>query len=112
MTLRWPVGRRHKFNAQQTMREWADGSVIRFDSKREAEYFDGLALAQKGGPLLFFLRQVPIHLPGGVTYRLDFLEFWANGDIRWVDVKGRKTQQYIDKKKQVEALYPIKITEA
>jgi len=103
---------KHKFFAKPATREWADGSVIHFASTKEARYFDQLQLAEKGGHLLFFLRQVPFHLPGGVTYRLDYLEFWSTGEVRCVDVKGRKTKQYIDKKKQVEALYPVKIIEA
>ena len=55
--------------------------------------------------------QVPFHLPGGVKYILDFLIFWANGEVTFVDVKGMKTAIYILKKKQVEDLYKIKIEE-
>lgn len=103
---------KHKFGAKQARRTWSDGSEIKFPSKREASYYDELMLAKKSGELLFFLRQVPFHLPGGVTFRLDFLEFWADGTVRCVDPKGRKTAQYIDKKKMVEALYPVTIEEA
>jgi len=84
---------------------------IRFDSKREANYYSQLKLAQSNGELLYFLRQVPIHLDGGVKYRVDFLEFWKNGDIRYVDVKGFKTREYLIKKKLIETKYPIKIIE-
>jgi Protein of unknown function (DUF1064) len=96
----------HKFHAQPTEVEG-----IKFPSKKEAHYFGELFLAQKAGELLFFLRQVPFHLPGGIVYRVDFAEFWKNGEVRFVDVKGYKTRTYIDKRKQVEALYPIKILE-
>jgi len=84
---------------------------IRFDSKKESNYYSRLKLAQSSGELLYFLRQVPIHLDGGVKYRVDFLEFWKNGDIRYVDVKGFRTKEYLLKKKLIEAKYPIKIIE-
>ena len=84
---------------------------IRFASKREADHYQNLLLAKKSGALLYFLRQVPFHLPGGVRYVLDFLEFWADGEVRCVDVKGMKTPMYIVKRKIVEDLYPIKILE-
>lgn len=98
---------RHKFHNIPTE---VDGII--FHSKKEAQYWQDLLLARKSGELLFALRQVPFHLPGGVSYRVDFLEFWRDGDVRAVDVKGFKTRAYIDKKKLVEALYPIKIIEA
>src|SRR5258708_1281048 len=86
-----------------------DVDGIPFHSKKEANYWQGLLLARRSGDLLFALRQVPLHLPGGVSYRVDFLEFWRDGSVRFVDVKGFKTRSYIDKKKLVEALYPIEI---
>lgn len=97
---------RHKFNAVRTE---VDG--VSFSSKKEANYWRELQLAKQSQSLLFALRQVPFHLPGGVTYRVDFAEFWSNGEVRFVDVKGFKTREYINKKKQVEALYPVKIIE-
>lgn len=97
---------RHKFNAIRTE---VDG--IKFSSKSEAKRYKNLMLLQASGEVLFFLRQVPIHLPGNTKYVLDFLIFWANGDVTFEDVKGMKTPMYILKKKQVEALYPISITE-
>ncbi len=97
---------RHKFRAQATE---VDG--IRFSSKRESRYYCELLLARQSGSLLFFLRQVPFHLPGGVRYVCDFVEFWSSGEVRFVDVKGFKTPMYTAKRKIVEAQYPIKITE-
>lgn len=97
---------RHKFNAIPTE---VDG--IRFASKREARYFSQLQMARKSGELLFFLRQVPFHLPGGVRYVCDFAEFWKSGEVRFVDCKGFRTAGYKSKKRIVEATYPIKILE-
>lgn len=97
---------RHKFGAVRTER---DG--IKFQSKKEARYFDFLQLEQKAGRVLFFLRQVPFHLPGGVIYRVDFQVFFRHGDVLFIDVKGMRTPEYITKKKLVEALYPVTIEE-
>ncbi len=102
--MSWPI--RHKFNAVRT-----EVHGVKFSSKREATYYQQLLLAQKSGDLLFFLRQVPLHLAGGVRYVCDFLEFWKNGDVRFVDTKGFRTPMYIAKRKMVEATYPIQILE-
>lgn len=97
---------KHKFKNVPTE---ADG--YRFSSKKEANYFRQLCLARKSGELLFFLRQVPFHIKGGIVYRADFLEFWKSGDIRIVDVKGFKTEGYKIKKRLVESEYPVTILE-
>jgi hypothetical protein len=81
----------------------------RFDSKAEARYYDGLVLLKQGGEVVFFLRQVPFHLPGGVTYRCDFQVFYADGTVAFVDVKGMETPEFRTKKRLVESLYPIEI---
>ncbi|MCP4652598.1 MAG: DUF1064 domain-containing protein [Candidatus Omnitrophica bacterium] len=95
---------RHKFNAKQTIR---DG--IKFPSKKEARYYDELKMKVEAGIVLFFLRQVPLHLPGGVTMRIDFLEFHTDGTAHFVDTKGVITANWRDKKKIAETLYPIEI---
>ncbi len=82
---------------------------MNFHSKKEADYYCRLKLLQKAGEILYFLRQVPFHLPGNVTYRIDFLEFHADGSIHYIDVKGYETQAFKRSKKQVEALYPVRI---
>lgn len=102
---------RHKFNARQALRTWPDSSIIKFASQKEARHYDDNLLAIRSGDLLFQLRQVPVHLPGGIKYVLDFLEFWADGEVRMVDVKGRRLPEYIRSMKMVEALYPVTITE-
>ena len=95
---------RHKFGAKP---QNLDG--IRFDSKAEAQYYQKLKIAQRTKELLFFLRQVPFHLPGGVKYVVDFQEFWADGNVVFTDVKGMETPEFKTKKKLVESLYPITI---
>ena len=96
----------HKFRARQT--EY-DG--IKFPSKKEAEFYLDLKMRQLSGNLLFFLRQVPFHLPGNVRYVVDFVTFDPDGTVHFIDTKGMRTESYIAKKKIVEALYPIEIEE-
>jgi hypothetical protein len=97
---------RHKFNAKPTQ---CDG--IKFSSKKEAKRYTELRLAQQAGLVEMFLRQVPFHLPAGIKYICDFMVFWQDGSVTVEDVKGYKTDIYILKKKQVETIYPIEITE-
>lgn len=97
---------RHKFGARKVER---DG--IKFDSKKEARRYDELKLLVRAGKVLFFLRQVPFDLPGGIKYRIDFLIFWADGTVTFEDVKGFRTKDFIMKKKMVEDLYPVEIEE-
>ena len=96
--------RKHKFGAVATER---DGQ--RFDSKKEGRYYDQLKLRMQAGEVVMFLRQVPFHLPGGVTYRVDFQEFLADGSVRFVDVKGVETESFKVKKRMVETIYPVEI---
>lgn len=95
---------RHKFNAVQTE---CDG--IKFSSKKEARYYQGLKLLVKSGEVVFFLRQTPFHLPGGVKLVVDFTEFRADGSVHFIDTKGVETESFKAKRRMVEAIYPIKI---
>ena len=95
---------RHKFNAQKTER---DG--IRFDSKLEARYYDWLKAQESNGVLLFTLRQTPFHLLGGTRLVIDFVEFWADGTVRFTDVKGIETDSFKIKRREVEAKFGIEI---
>ena len=95
---------RHKFHAKPTTT-----NNIKFASKAEAKYYRELLLRQKAGEVLFFLRQVPMHFPGGTVYRVDFQEFHADGTVHFVDVKGMETEVFKLKKREVEALYPVEI---
>jgi hypothetical protein len=94
----------HKFLNKPTVRD-----DIRFASKKESEYYERLKLEQEDGRVLFFLRQVPFHLPGGTKYIVDFVEFHADGTVHFIDVKGMSTPAFLLKKKWVESIYPIEI---
>lgn len=97
---------KHKF---QAIRVEDDG--IKFASKKEHKRYKELKLLQKNGDVVFFLMQTPFHLPGNVKYISDFLIFWTDNSVTIEDVKGMKTPLYIVKKKIVETIYPIQITE-
>lgn len=95
---------KHKFNAKPVN---DDGQ--HFSSKLEHRYYQHLKLLQKSGEVVFFLRQVPFHLPGNVTYRCDFQVFYSDGNVKFIDCKGISTPMFELKNKQVEASYPVKI---
>ena len=95
----------HKYAAVATE---VDG--MRFDSKKEARYYATLKLRRAADEVVLFLRQVPFHLPGGVRYVCDFLEFHADGTVHFVDTKGVETADFKAKRRMVETLYaPIRI---
>ena len=96
----------HKFGAKRTI---SDG--IKFPSKKEAKCYDDLKVRQMAGEIVFFLRQVGFHLPGGVRYVVDFVTFNSDGSVHFIDAKGMKTESYKAKKRMVEAIYPVEIEE-
>ncbi len=101
--------KRHKYNVSAKADRTCDG--ITFDSKKEMQRYQALKLARANGLLKYFLRQIPLHLPGNVRYVCDFMVVYNDDSISFQDVKGFKTAMYRLKKKQVEALYPITIDE-
>jgi hypothetical protein len=99
-----PKNKLRKYRSQPVV---VDG--IRFDSKREAKAWADLMALKRTGEITMVLRQVPFHLPGGTIYRTDFLAFYADGTFRVLDAKGVETATFKIKKREVEAVYPIKI---
>lgn len=94
-----------KYHNQPTV---VDG--IRFDSKREARYYEELKLRRAAGEVTYWLRQVPLHMPGGTRYVVDFLVFFSDGRApAYVDVKGRETQVFRLKRREIQHHYPIRI---
>lgn len=84
---------------------------IRFDSKKEARYYEQLKIRVATGEVDYFLMQVPLRLPGGSKYVVDFQVFFTEPGRReeYVDVKGRETQVFRLKKREIEHQYPIEI---
>ena len=54
--------KKHKYKAKQT-----EVDSIKFPSKLEAGYYLKLKLRKQAGDIKYFLRQVPLHLPGNTT---------------------------------------------
>jgi len=95
---------RHKFRAKPS-----DEDGIRFASKKERAYYRLLKIRVQNGEVLFFTRQTGFDLPGKVRHFLDFVEYWSDGTVHFVEVKGRDLPMGKLKRRQVEALYPITI---
>lgn len=92
---------RHKFHAKPTTID-----SIKFGSKAESRYYQKLKLLQASGEVVGFLRQTPVHLPGGIKYVMDFLVFYSDGHCEAVEVKGYETKEWIMKKKMLDEFYP------
>lgn len=89
---------------------------IRFDSKKEAEYYGKLKLRVKIGQLLKFDRQVayPLIVNGEkiAEYRADFVLYHPDGTTTVVDVKSKATEGlavFRIKKALMWAIHRIKI---
>lgn len=93
-----------KYRNQPTV---VDGE--RFDSKLEARCFQWLKLRATSGEVLWFIRQVPFRLEGGVVYRADFLAVLAAGGVEVIDAKGHLTQASANKIKQVRERYGVEV---
>ncbi|MDH5185073.1 MAG: DUF1064 domain-containing protein [Gammaproteobacteria bacterium] len=96
--------KKNKFNATKVVIDgWG------FDSKAEGNRYLYNKMRIQAGELLYQLCQVPFRLPGHTIYRCDFLECYADGTFKYVDVKGKLTSEFKLKKRQVEDLYPVEI---
>ncbi len=110
--------RKSKYKAVKTI---VDG--ITFDSKKEADYSKKLSLLLKAGKISNLERQVVFtwlekhyRCENEITFKRKYIADFVYYDIELqkhiiVDVKGYKTQEYKKKKKIVEEIFKIKITE-
>lgn len=101
-----PPRRSSKYGSRRAMR-----NGFGFDSEKEAKYFDQLTIRQKAGDIMGFLWQVPLRMPGNVTYWCDFQVFEKDGSVHWVDTKGFKTAMYKTKLRLVNHYFPWIIIE-
>ncbi len=96
---------KNKFNAIKTKR-----GEKTFHSKLEARFYDILKYQQdNGSSVKFFLTQVPLSLPGNTKYLVDFVVFYWDGTIEFIETKGRMTDIAYLKIKLAEETYPIEI---
>ena len=88
---------------------------MKFDSQHEADYyFTNLLILYRAGRLKLLARQVPFDLPGGIKYVADFVTVDTEGNVAVIDAKSeatRKNRVYINKKKQMRAIWGIEIQE-
>lgn len=91
---------------------------IKFDSILEADQYTELCFRQKAGEITYFLRQVPIHLPGGVKLVVDFVTHKEHGVtvggtplwiVRYLDTKGHQTRESKNKIKVAKHEYGITV---
>lgn len=106
-----------KYRNQPTMWQDADGTMVRFDSKRECAEWIQLKVREKAGDVTELKRQVPYELKVGekVIGRLilDMVYFDRHlGEMVYADVKSPATitQLFKWKRKHFEAQFGLKIT--
>lgn len=95
---------KHKFHAKRCE---VDGK--KFPSQLEKNCYLRLKSHQEKGTILFFLRQVPIDLPGNTKHIVDFLIFTPKTVI-FLECKGRDLPMGKLKRTQAEELLNIKIS--
>lgn len=90
---------------------------IRFDSKKEANYYAQLKLLKLAGEVVNIEMQVKYELQPKFTdeagnkhrpinYIADFVVTYKDGHVEVVDVKGMKTKDYLIKAKLLRYKYP------
>lgn len=87
---------------------------VKFDSQKEADTYMGLLGMYRAGELRLLIRQAPFDLPGGIRYVADFVSVDNEGRVRVIDTKSpitARNRTYINKKKQMKAIWGIDIEE-
>ena len=88
---------------------------LKFDSVKEGNRYKELKLLEEQKLVFILGMQVPFILPGDIKYLADFVYIdYTSQRIVVEDVKSvatRKNRTYINKKKQMKALYGIEIHE-
>lgn len=88
---------------------------IKFDSTKEKDRYIDLKYLHNAKKIIFLGHQVSFILPGDIKYVADFVYFdYESLNFIVEDVKSeatRKNRTYINKKKQLKALYNITILE-
>jgi hypothetical protein len=104
---------RHPGSKYRNVRVVVDG--LKFDSKREAARWQELKLLERSGEIRDLERQQRYRLFVNGTHICDYVAdftYWVRrGDYVVEDSKGVKTEGYRLKKKLMQALHGIEITE-
>ena len=83
----------------------------KFDSIKEANYYEELKLRLRAGEIKGFCIQPTFILAPNLKYKADFIVFNNDGTSEIIDIKGMKTKEYMVKKKVFEDKYDLKIKE-
>lgn len=94
---------KHKYGAKRVTR-----NEIKFPSKLEGDCYSLLNSLKESGKILFFLRQIPIDLQGGVKHVVDFMAF-TNTEVYFIESKGRDLPLSVLKRKQSEERLGVQI---
>lgn len=104
------LGKRAKYGNRKVT---VDGK--KFDSQHEADYYFSVLWPRwMAGELVLLARQVPFDLPGGIRYIADFVTVDTEGRVEVIDAKSaitKKNRTYINKRKQMKAIWKIDILE-
>jgi hypothetical protein len=127
LTTRRPAHSNMAAPAIARHRKRAECDGILFDSQLEMRRYKELKLLKAAGDILYFLRQVPFHLPGGIVARVDFMVTYRQRggppDLSFnvfEDCKaapnGRSKGRFndhdrvgVNKRKQIKALYGVSV---
>lgn len=105
-----PNKKRPKYGNRITV---VDGK--KFGSQHEADYYFSVLWPRwLAGELVLLARQVPFDLPGGIRYIADFVTVDTAGRVDVIDAKSaitKKNRTYINKRKQMKAIWRIEILE-
>lgn len=113
--------KRQKYGNRKAKRIMPNGEERTFDSQREARRYDELTLLLKAGRIQNLRLQQDFTLaeafvkPSGEAvraerYKADFT-YYRDGIFVVEDVKGYRTQDYINKRKAMYEKYGIEVTE-
>lgn len=91
--------KKNKFNAKKTK---IDGII--FDSMAEAEFYCYLK-NQKG--VLHIDCHLPVTLPGGVRFSVDFIVWWPHKAPEAFEVKGFITQSFGIQRRLFDSFHPL-----
>ena len=116
-----PPENRQKYGNRKTKRVMPNGKERTFDSEKEAQRYDELTLLLKAGRIQNLRLQQDFTLveafvkPSGETvraerYKADFT-YYRDGIFIVEDVKGVRTQTYINKRKAMYEKFGIEVAE-
>lgn len=77
-----------------------------YASKLEAAYAAHLDDLKKDGLILFYLEQVPFRFWDTSKYVLDFMVFTTDGEVKFIETKGKETAEFRRKMKLMKREYP------